>query len=203
MKPACGKRRPVFAGRWERAGDFAAASGDGVSYFEDNRRRFQWVMYVNKRNKLWTYAVAVAIPLAVGALAGFLTWEGVTDFQTFAKSSLTPPGWVFPLVWTILYTLMGISLARIWMAPEGAERSRGLSLFLYQLIFNFFWSIFFFNMNAFGFSLLWILALLVLIGLMIRSFYRVDKSAALLQVPYFLWVTFATYLTYTVWKLNG
>lgn len=160
-------------------------------------------MYVNKRNKLWTYVVAVAIPLAVGALAGALTREGVTDFQTFAQSSLTPPGWVFPLVWTILYTLMGISLARIWMTPDSMERSRGLSLFLYQLIFNFFWSIFFFNMNAFGFSLLWILVLLVLIGLMIRSFYRVDKPAALLQVPYFLWVAFATYLTCTVWKLNG
>ena len=160
-------------------------------------------MYVNKRNKLWTYVVAIAIPLAVGTLAGFLTRDGVADFQTFEQSSLTPPGFVFPIVWTVLYTLMGISLARIWPAPDSAERSRGLSLFIYQLIFNFFWSIFFFNMNAFGFSLLWIIALWVLIGLMIRSFYKTDKLAAWLQVPYFLWVTFATYLTYSAWRLNG
>ena len=73
---------------------------------------------------------------------------------------------------------------------------------MFQLIINFFWSIFFFNMQAFGFSFFWILGLWALIGLMIWSFHRVDKLAAWLQVPYFLWVTFAAYLTYVVWQLN-
>ena len=82
-------------------------------------------------------------------------------------------------------------------------RTRGVAVFLFQLIFNFFWSIFFFNMQAFVLSLLWILGLWVLIGWMILLFYRVDKAAGLLQIPYFLWVTFATYLTYQVWRLNG
>ena len=159
-------------------------------------------MNVNNR-KLRTYVISIAIPLAVGTLSAFLTRDGVDALEGIQQSALTPPGVVFPIVWTILYALMGVSLARIWLAPESVERIRGLSLFLFQLIFNFFWSIFFFNMRAFGFSLLWILALWVLIGLMILSFYKTDKLAAWLQVPYFLWVTFATYLTWQVWRLNG
>ena len=145
----------------------------------------------------------MAIPLAVGALAAVLTRDGVENLQNVQQSALTPPEIVFPIVWTILYALMGISLARIWLAKDSAERTKGLTLFLFQLIFNFFWSVFFFNMQAYGLSLLWILVLWVLIGLMILSFYQVDRPAGLLQIPYFLWVTFATYLTYQVWRLNG
>lgn len=156
-----------------------------------------------KNRKLWTYAIAIAIPEAVGALSGFLTRDGVKAIEQLPQSSLTPPGIVFPIVWAILYALMGIGLARIWMAPEGMDRTRALSLFLFQLIFNFFWSIFFFNMQAFGFAFFWILALWALIGLMIRAFYQVDKLAAWLQVPYFLWVTFAAYLNFVMWRLNG
>ena len=147
--------------------------------------------------------IGIAIPLAVGALSGFLTMGAMESFQeTVKQSALTPPGIVFPIVWTILYTLMGISSARIYLAEPSEERTRGLTIYVFQLIFNFFWSLFFFNMRAFGFSLLWILALWALIGLMILSFRKVDPLAALLQIPYFLWVTFATYLTYTVWQLN-
>ena len=160
-------------------------------------------MDVKNRNKLLTYGIAIAIPEAVGTLAGLLTRDGVEAFQQLPQSSLTPPGIVFPIVWTVLYALMGVSLGRIWLSPDSAERTRGLGLFLFQLIFNFFWSFFFFNMQAFGFSLLWIIALWILIGLMILSFYKTDALAAWLQVPYFLWVTFATYLTYAAWRLNG
>lgn len=161
-----------------------------------------WVMNVNKR-KLWTNGIAIAIPEAVGALAGFLTRDGVQAIDRLSQSALTPPSWVFPVVWTILYGLMGISSVRIWMAGDSPERTKGLSLYLFQLIFNFFWSIFFFNMHAFGFSLLWLLGLWALILLMIQSFYKVDRLAAWLQIPYFLWVTFAAYLNYVVWQLNG
>ena len=156
-----------------------------------------------KNQKLRTYAISIGIPLLVGGLAAFLTRDGVKAFENMPQSKLTPPGIVFSVVWTILYALMGISLGRIWRAPESTARMRGLSMFLYQLIFNFFWSIFFFNMGAYGFSLLWILGLWVLIGWMILAFYPVDKIAAWLQIPYFLWVTFATYLNYVAWKLNG
>lgn len=168
----------------------------------DKPHKLPWVMNVNKR-KLWTYGIAIAIPEAVGALAALLTRDGVAAIRQLPQSALTPPSWVFPVVWAILYGLMGVSLARIWMAEDSVDRTKGLSLFLFQLIFNFFWSIFFFNMQAFGFSLLWILGLWVLIGLMILTFYRVDKVAAWLQIPYFLWGSFAAYLNYQVWRLNG
>lgn len=160
-------------------------------------------MCVKKRNKLLVYVWAIAIPEAVGALAGFLTRDAIQNFQNVPQSALTPPAVVFPIVWTILYALMGISSARVWLSEESPQRARGLSLYLFQLIFNFFWSIFFFNMQAFGFSLLWIIALWVLIGLMILSFCETDKPAAWLQIPYFLWVTFAAYLTYVAWRLHG
>ena len=156
-----------------------------------------------KKRKWLAYAVAIAIPEAVGALAGFLTRDAVRNFQNTPQSALTPPAIVFPIVWTILYALMGIGSARIWLSEENPQRDRGLALYLFQLIFNFFWSIFFFNMGAYGFSLLWLLGLWVLILLMIRSFYRVDKGAALLQIPYLVWVSFAAYLNYMVWKLSG
>lgn len=156
-----------------------------------------------KKRKLWVYAAAIAIPEAVGALAGFLTREGIRNFRNVAQSALTPPTIVFPIVWTVLYALMGVSLARIWLSDESPERTKGLSLYLFQLIFNFFWSIFFFNMKAYGFSLLWILGLWLLILLMIRAFGKVDKTAAYLQIPYLLWVTFAAYLNYQVWQMNS
>jgi len=146
--------------------------------------------------------IAIAIPEAVGLLAAFLTQDGIETVGQLNQSVLTPPAIVFPIVWTVLYALMGISLARVWLAEERGERTGGVTLFLFQLIFNFFWSLFFFNMGAYGFSFLWILGLWVLIGLMIASFYKVDKIAAWLQVPYFLWVSFAAYLNYVVWKLN-
>ena len=156
-----------------------------------------------KKRKIRVYAIAILIPEAVGALAGLLTRAGIQNFRNVPQSALTPPAIVFPIVWTILYALMGVSLARIWMEEESDGRSKGLTLFVFQLIFNFFWSLFFFNMGAYGFSLLWILGLWLLIAWMIRSFYEVDKSAALLQIPYLVWVSFAAYLNYVVWKLNG
>jgi len=156
-----------------------------------------------KNRKLWVYAVAIAIPEAVGALAGFLTRDGIENFQNVAQSALTPPAIVFPIVWTILYALMGISSARIWLSEDSSQRDRGLVLYLFQLIFNFFWSVFFFNMEAYGFSFLWILGLWLLIVRMVRSFSKVDKPAAWLQIPYLLWVTFAAYLNYQVWQMNG
>ena len=156
-----------------------------------------------KKNKFWVYAVAIAIPEAVGALAGFLTRTGIEGFRNVPQSALTPPAIAFPVVWTVLYALMGIGSARVWLSDESPERTKGLSLHLFQLIFNFFWSIVFFNMKAYGFSLLWILGLWLLILLMICSFNKMDKAAAWLQIPYLLWVSFAAYLNYTVWKLNG
>ena len=115
---------------------------------------------------------------------------------------LSPPAIVFPIVWSILFLLMGVSAARIYAAPASPDRTRGLRLFAIQLAFNFFWSIIFFNLQNFGFAFLWLVVLWVLILRMIFTFRKTDSLAAWLQVPYFLWVTFAAYLNLGVWMLN-
>ena len=140
---------------------------------------------------------------AVGALSGWLTREGTQIYaQTIVKPPLSPPGWVFPVVWAILYALMGIGAAKVYQAPASKTRSMGLNLFITQLVVNFFWSPIFFNLQDFGFSLLWLLLLWGLVLWMILAFRKVDPLAAKLQIPYLLWLTFAAYLNLGVWYLN-
>lgn len=149
------------------------------------------------------YTFWIGLSLAVGALSGFLSRAGTQAYgQMLDKPALSPPGWLFPVVWTILYTLMGISAAKVWAAPATLERSRGMNLFIAQLIVNFFWSPIFFNARAYGLALLWLLLLWVLVLRMILHFRKVDATAALLQIPYLIWLTFAAYLNWGVWQLN-
>lgn len=151
-----------------------------------------------------TYAVWIVLAEAVGGLSGWLTREGTKIYNaTVQQPPLSPPSIVFPIVWGILFVLMGIGAARIYASPASDARSRSLLLFFIQLAFNFFWSIIFFNLQNFGFALLWLIALWVLILRMILSYRKVDPLAAWLQVPYLLWVTFAAYLNFGVWLLNG
>jgi len=156
-----------------------------------------------KKSTWKTYAFWILFTEAVGALSGWLTRTGTQIYnETIIQPPLSPPAIVFPIVWGILFALMGIGAARIYLAPTSGARSRSLLLFLIQLIFNFFWSIIFFNFQAYGFAFIWLLILWFLILLMILSFRKVDKLAAWLQLPYLLWVTFAAYLNFGVWLLN-
>ena len=150
-----------------------------------------------------TYAFWILLAEAVGGLSGWLTREGTRIYQaTVAQPPLSPPPLVFPIVWGILFALMGIGAARVSLSPVSGRRTRALLLFGLQLLFNFFWSIIFFNLQAFGFAFLWLAVLWGLILGMILQFARVDKPAAYLQIPYLLWVTFALYLNAGVWMLN-
>ena len=106
------------------------------------------------------------------------------------------------MVWTLLYALMGIGAARIYQSPPSKARSLGLNLFVAQLVVNFFWSPIFFNLRAFGFAFVWLLLLWVLVLWMSLVFRKVDRTAARLQIPYLLWLTFAAYLNLGVWYLN-
>ncbi len=140
----------------------------------------------------------------MGALSGWLTREGTQLFsETVAKPPLTPPSLVFPIVWGILYALMGIGAARVSLTEPSEDRSRGLNLFVAQLIVNFFWSLIFFNAQAYGFAFFWLLLLWGLVLWMTLTFRKVDPIAAWLQVPYLLWLTFAAYLNFGVWRLNA
>ena len=157
---------------------------------------------MKKRN--WKpYAFWIIFTEAVGGLSGWLTREGTELYRTMIiKPPLSPPGIVFPIVWSVLFALMGIGAARIYLSPASNARSRVLGIFLLQLAFNFFWSIIFFNLQNFWLALLWLVVLWALIIWMIRSFYTTDPLSAWLQIPYFLWVTFAAYLNFGVWRLN-
>ena len=149
------------------------------------------------------YGLWILFVEAVGALSGWLTRGGAKLYeQTIVQPPLSPPGIVFPIAWGILFALMGVSAARIDTSPASAARTRGLAVFLVQLAFNFFWSILFFNFQAFGAALVWLAVLWLLIVWMIAEFAKVDKTAAWLQVPYLLRVSFAAYLNAGVWRLN-
>jgi len=159
---------------------------------------------MNMKKTAWkVYAFWIGLAEGAGALSGFLTREGTQLYRmAVEKPPLSPPGVVFPIVWAILYALMGIGAARVYQAPPSGERTRALGLFLLQLGFNFFWSIWFFNARLYGFALVWLAALWLLVLGMIRAFRRVDPLAARLQIPYLLWVSFAAYLNWGVWLLN-
>ena len=156
------------------------------------------------KKKTWKiYAFWIILAEAVGALSGWLTRNGMKAYtETVAQPPLSPPSWLFPIVWTILYALMGIGTARVSLSPQSKERSLGLNLFVIQLIVNFFWSPIFFNAQAFGTALLWLILLWLLVLAMILVFRKVDKPAGNIQIPYLFWLTFAAYLNYGVWQLN-
>ncbi len=154
------------------------------------------------KSKTKVYGISIALSLVIGGLSALFTMMGMDDYRLAEKPALTPPEIVFPIVWTILYTLMGISAARVWIASEDKGSNGGLMLYAIQLVVNFFWSIIFFTLQAYGFAFFWLLFLWLLVLLMIISFSKTDKVAAYLQVPYLLWLSFAGYLNFMVWMLN-
>ena len=159
-------------------------------------------MLTKTKQKLKTFGVSILIAELVGGLSALLTRTGTKMFETIPKPDITPPAIVFPIVWGVLFALMGISAALIYMSPPSVNKNHSTIIYVCQLLVNFFWSIIFFNFQAYGFAFIWILLLLALIILMIYKFYQVNKFAALLQIPYLIWVAFATYLTFNIWILN-
>ena len=156
-----------------------------------------------QQNRWKTYTFWILLAEATGILSGFLTRNASQIFsESVIQPPLSPPALLFPVVWTILYALMGISAARISLQPASVERTKGLFLFLIQLVVNFSWSPIFFNAQAYGLAFLWLILLWILVLSMIRTFYKTDPLAAYLQIPYLLWLTFAAYLSAGVWYLN-
>ena len=147
--------------------------------------------------------IALAIPLAVGGLAALLTMNSMETFGRLNQPPLAPPGWLFPVVWTILYLLMG--LASYLVYTSGGSRTairQALTLYAAQLAVNFFWSILFFNYNQYLLAFLWLLLLWGLILATLISFYRLSPLAGYLLIPYLVWVTFAGYLNFAIYLLN-
>lgn len=150
---------------------------------------------VNKSNLI----LSILIPLAVGALSSL--FSGNLSYQALNKPSFSPPSYLFPIVWTILYILMGISSYLIY-SSNSPKKNQALTTYELQLTFNFFWSIIFFGFSQYLLAFLWLLVMIVLIIIMIYQFYHISPLAAYLQIPYLLWCLFAAYLNYAIYTLN-
>ena len=146
--------------------------------------------------------INIAIPLGVDALSALISMGSMDSFASLNKPPLSPPGWLFPVVWSILYILMGISSYLITESGKPARSKTALTVYGVQLFFNFMWSIIFFNFEAYLFAFIWLLALLALVIINAVLFYRIDRRAGLLFIPYILWVIFAGYLNFGIFLLN-
>ena len=156
------------------------------------------------KQKLRPYIISVAVSVGVGLFSALLTRGNMDIYKEVVTPPLSPPSFLFPVVWSVLYILMGISAAMIYTDSIASERQKDRALYTYaaSLVVNFFWSIIFFNMRAFLFSFLWLLLLLYLIISTILQYRKINQTAAYLQIPYAVWVTFAGYLNLTIWILN-
>ena len=178
----------------------------GIAYSEraelnkENKKTVQ-----SERLAQWkAYAAWIAASEAAGALSGWLSRSGMEFYKAAVlKPPLSPPSIVFPIAWTVLYGLMGIGAARVYLGADSRERNRGLWWFWLQLGFNFCWSPVFFNLRWYGFALIWLAVLWGLILRMALEFGKTDRKAAWMQAPYLLWTAFALYLNFGVLLLNG
>lgn len=151
------------------------------------------------RNKS-DFIISILIPLAIGVLSA-LIGGNMSSYSTLNKPTLSPPGYIFPIVWTILYILMGIS-SYIVYSSNSPNKSKALLLYGVQLFFNFFWSIIFFGASQYFLAFIWLIAMIYIIVLMIKQFYIVSPLAAYLQIPYLLWCLFAAYLNFVIFIMN-
>lgn len=141
--------------------------------------------------------LCVAIPLVVGTIAGLLSRNSMVLYSSFNKPALAPPAWLFPVVWTLLYTLMGISSYLIIMSLS-SDVPKALIIYAIQLILNFIWPLIFFNGQNYILALFILIALWIAVLYMIITFSSINPSAGKLQIPYLLWLTFAFYLNLSV-----
>lgn len=146
--------------------------------------------------------ISTITTLALGIASGFSTIQSITDwYQYLNKPSFNPPNWIFGPVWTILYLMMGIAFAMIWHSRH-PQKNKAMLLFAIQFIFNLAWSFLFFNRHLLGIAFIEILLMGCFIALTIISFYKINKLAAYLLIPYLCWVSFAAVLNGAIWFLN-
>lgn len=156
-------------------------------------------MKINKK----LLVICLVIPLAVGGIAALLTGGGMDTFETLNQPPLSPPGWLFPVVWTVLYILMGVASYLVLASGKSQDIVRqSLVFYGVQLAFNFLWPILFFSLSAYLFAFIWLVVLWLLILVTTVQFYRIEKPAGYLLMPYLIWVAFAGYLNLGIYLLN-
>lgn len=156
-----------------------------------------------KKHPVPTILISIALAEGVGLLSGFFSGDIGAVYKTLNRPPLSPPGWVFPVAWVILYALMGIAAGVIYL-HRGNDRLREQALIYYlvQLAVNFSWSIIFFRFRAFWLAVVTVLTLIALVWFTYRTFSKLSPGAGWLLVPYLLWLVFAAYLTVGVFVLN-
>ena len=153
--------------------------------------------------QLITILICIILTEASGFIVGMLTREGTRVYgETMVQPPLAPPTLLFPIAWTILYALMGAGVAILINSESSGARTVGIILYVAQLFFNLAWCFIFFSFKNYPFALVWLVIMLILVVLMTITFYRVSHTAALLQIPYILWLIFAAYLNTGVMVLN-
>lgn len=141
---------------------------------------------------------SLALSLGVGIVSSLLTMGGMEQYQDMYQPPLAPPGWLFPVVWTILYLLMGVAAYLVYETPESEQRTTALRLYIIQLFFNGVWSLIFFGAQAYFFAFIWLVVLWFFIYLTTKEFLQLNKTAGILILPYLAWVTFAGYLNLAI-----
>jgi benzodiazapine receptor len=155
-------------------------------------------------HKTLQFFLCLLSPFVVGAISGIATANNINNwYANLIKPSFNPPNYLFGPVWTLLYLLMGISFYLILNSSTKTKRASAIRLFWIQLFLNFIWSFLFFQFHFLGLALIEIGLMWLSILLMITSFYTLNKTAALLQLPYLLWVSFASLLNASIWFLNN
>jgi tryptophan-rich sensory protein len=156
-----------------------------------------------KANQIGKLIASILLPLGIGGIAGIFTTAAIPGwYATLNQPSFNPPNWVFGPVWTTLYIIMGISFYLIWRLDEGKERNQVIVIYMVQLFLNFCWTFFFFYFKMIGVALVDILVLWITIIFMLVRFYKIKPLAAYINIPYLLWVTFATALNIAYFFLN-
>lgn len=155
------------------------------------------------KKEIITYAIFIIGTLLLGFGSSVFVQLGIDTYRGLQKPPLSPPEILFPIAWTILYTLMAIGMATVYLKADPISKKASLKIYFFQLVVNLLWPLFFFTLGWYFFSFLWIALLIVLVIAMIIIFYGTSKSAALLQLPYLAWLTFAAYLNLAVFALNS
>lgn len=163
---------------------------------------------MNKKVNVLKLVIAIIIPLAIGILSSFITKDAMMTFNAMKKPSLAPPGILFPIVWSILYVMMGISSYILYESDtkngtmNSKIKNKCLSLYVVQLVFNFFWSIIFFKSKLYVLAFMWLIILWLLVFALIVESKKINKIASCLLILYLVWMTFAAYLNIGIAILN-
>lgn len=145
--------------------------------------------------------ISIAIPLLIGLIIGLITMNSMDVYKELLLPKYAPPGFIFPIAWTILYTLMGIASYIVYQS-DNEDKGRVLVFYGIQLIINFIWPILFFNLHLYLFSTIWLLLLLGMVIIVTYLFYKMKPLAGYLMLPYVLWLLFALYLNFNIFILN-